>query len=63
MGIILDLLAKRKLLVSDGAWGTMLQAAGLTGGAVPEEWNASHPQAVRSVAAAYGQGGLRYRPD
>jgi len=53
MGIILERLARKKLLVSDGAWGTMLQSAGLTGGAVPEEWNASHPQAVRSVAAAY----------
>jgi 5-methyltetrahydrofolate--homocysteine methyltransferase len=57
MGILLDRLARRKLLVSDGAWGTMLQAAGLTGGDVPEEWNASHPAAVQAVAAAYDQVG------
>ena len=57
MGMVLDLLAKRKLLVSDGAWGTMLQALGLSGGAIPEDWNASHPDLVRSVAAAYGKAG------
>ncbi len=57
MGIILDRLAKKKLLVSDGAWGTMLQAQGLGGGDIPEEWNATHPDAVRSVAAAYDQAG------
>ena len=32
MGILLERLARKKLLVSDGAWGTMLQAAGLSGG-------------------------------
>ncbi len=57
MGILLDRLAKKKLLVSDGAWGTMLQAKGLQGGDIPEEWNASHPDAVKSVAAAYDQAG------
>lgn len=57
MGILLNRLAKRKLLVSDGAWGTLLQAAGLTGGQMPEEWNASHPQVVQSIAAAYQAAG------
>ncbi len=57
MGILLDRLAKKKLLVSDGAWGTMLQAQGLSGGDIPEEWNASHPDAVRSVAEAYDKAG------
>ena len=57
MGILLERLAKKKLLVSDGAWGTLLQAAGLTGGDVPEEWNASHPDAVKAVAAAYDKVG------
>ena len=57
MGILLERLAKKKLLVSDGAWGTMLQAKGLGGGDIPEEWNASHPDAVRSVAAAYDKAG------
>ena len=57
MGILLDRLAKKKLLVSDGAWGTMLQAKGLGAGDIPEEWNASHPQEVRAVAAAYEKAG------
>ena len=57
MGILLERLAKKKLLVSDGAWGTLLQAAGLTSGDVPEEWNASHPAQVEAVAAAYEQAG------
>ena len=33
-----DLLGK-KLLFFDGAMGTMLQAAGLKGGEIPEYWN------------------------
>jgi 5-methyltetrahydrofolate--homocysteine methyltransferase len=57
MGIVLERLAKKKLLVSDGAWGTMLQARGLSGGETPEEWNASHPDAVKAVAAAYDKAG------
>jgi 5-methyltetrahydrofolate--homocysteine methyltransferase len=57
MGILLERLAKKKLLVSDGAWGTLLQAAGLSAGDVPEEWNASHPDAVQGVAAAYEKAG------
>jgi 5-methyltetrahydrofolate--homocysteine methyltransferase len=57
MGILLDRLAQKKLLVSDGAWGTMLQAAGLTGGACPEEWNITHPEQVEKVARAYQDAG------
>ncbi len=57
MGILLDRLTKKKLLVSDGAWGTMLQAAGLTGGACPEEWNVTHPDEVKKVARAYQDAG------
>lgn len=56
MGVILDRLADKKLLVSDGAWGTMLQAKGLTGDC-PEQWNISHPDDVKSVAAAYAAAG------
>ncbi len=57
MGILLDRLAEKKLLVSDGAWGTMLQAKGLTADDCPEEWNVSHPDAVQSVAKAYAEAG------
>lgn len=53
MGILLQRLAEKKILVSDGAWGTMLHAKGLGIGDCPEEWNISRPEAVRSIAAAY----------
>jgi len=57
MGILLDRLNERKLLVSDGAWGTLLQAKGIRGGDCPEEWNISHSDEVKSVAAAYAEAG------
>jgi len=57
MGVLLDLLAKKKILVSDGAWGTMLQAKGMTSQDCPEEWNVSHAAEVQSVARAYAEAG------
>jgi len=45
------------LLISDGAWGTELQARGLPTGAVPDAWNLSNPAAVESVARAYADAG------
>ncbi len=57
MGVLLDKLAEKKLLVSDGAWGTMLHAKGLTNEFTPEEWNVSHPEEVQSVAKAYADAG------
>lgn len=43
--------------VSDGAWGTQLQAAGLPGGACPDGWNVTNPAAVEAVAQAYVEAG------
>ena len=43
--------------VSDGAWGTQLQAAGLPGGACPDGWNVTNPGAVEVVAQAYVEAG------
>jgi 5-methyltetrahydrofolate--homocysteine methyltransferase len=57
MGVVLDALAERKILVSDGAWGTLLQAAGLKVGECGESWNLVRPEAVRAVAAAYVEAG------
>ena len=57
MGAILNLLTEKKVLVSDGAWGTMLQARGLTPQHCPEEWNVSHAEDVISVAAEYARAG------
>jgi len=50
-------LARKGLLVSDGAWGTMLQAAGLPAGHCPELWNIENSGAPRGVAAAYAAAG------
>ena len=43
----------KRLVYLDGGMGTMLQAAGLRGGEVPESWNLSHPEAVKAVHRAY----------
>lgn len=43
--------------VTDGAWGTMLQAQGLPAGGCPELWNVERPEAVESVARAYVEAG------
>lgn len=48
-----QLLESTEYLVLDGAMGTMLFAAGLVSGASPEEWNVSHPEAIRSVHRHY----------
>jgi 5-methyltetrahydrofolate--homocysteine methyltransferase len=57
MASILSALAERKLLVSDGGWGTFLVAAGLGAGECPELWNIDHPDVVRNIAATYAEAG------
>jgi 5-methyltetrahydrofolate--homocysteine methyltransferase len=57
VGALSDRLAAKKILVSDGAWGTMLQAEGLEPGSCPELWNLEHPEKVRAVAASYANAG------
>ena len=44
-------------VLTDGAWGTQMQARGLDVGACPDEWNLSNPQAVEEVARAYVDAG------
>jgi 5-methyltetrahydrofolate--homocysteine methyltransferase len=44
-------------LVTDGAWGTQLQLAGLGPGQCPEEWNLSRPDRVERVARSYADAG------
>jgi 5-methyltetrahydrofolate--homocysteine methyltransferase len=46
-------------VLGDGAMGTMLQAAGLMTGGLSEEWNASHPDEVRSILQAYADAGAQ----
>ncbi len=50
--IIKDLLGKR-LVFFDGAMGTLLQQNGLAAGELPELWNLSHPDLIRSIHRAY----------
>jgi 5-methyltetrahydrofolate--homocysteine methyltransferase len=57
MGALLQKLRAKGILVSDGAWGTMLQAQGLEPGGCPELWNVLFPERVRAVAAAYAAAG------
>lgn len=52
----------RKLLargptITDGAWGTELQARGLPSGDLPDLWNLTHPDRVADVARAYVEAG------
>jgi methionine synthase I (cobalamin-dependent) len=44
-------------IVTDGAWGTQLQLRGLKTGECPDEWNLSHPEAVKEVASLYVEAG------
>lgn len=44
-------------VVTDGAWGTQLQALGLGAGEFPDAWNLSHAEKVREVARAYVEAG------
>ncbi|MCC6262308.1 MAG: homocysteine S-methyltransferase family protein [Bryobacterales bacterium] len=55
---IREMLARGPLL-SDGAWGTQLQARGLALGECPDAWNLSHPESVRAVAQSYIEAGSR----
>lgn len=50
---LLRLIAEGKTLVSDGAWGTFLQAKGLKPGECPEQWNIDRPADVLSIADSY----------
>jgi methionine synthase I (cobalamin-dependent) len=45
------------LLITDGAWGTELQARGLPPGTIPDAWNLTHPEQVEEVARAYAEAG------
>src|SRR5271157_3915815 len=45
------------LLITDGAWGTELQARGLPPGTMPDTWNLAHPERVEAVARAYVEAG------
>jgi 5-methyltetrahydrofolate--homocysteine methyltransferase len=46
-----------RVVVFDGAMGTMLQASGLTDGGAPELWNVTAGEKVKSIYRGYAQAG------
>ena len=53
-----ELIASTPVL-TDGAWGTELQASGLAPADLPDLWNLAHPDRVETVARAYVDAGSR----
>jgi len=56
--LLAELLARGPVL-TDGAWGTQLQARGLAIGEFPDLWNLTHPERVAEVAQSYVDAGSR----
>jgi 5-methyltetrahydrofolate--homocysteine methyltransferase len=48
---------KQKVLLSDGAWGTLLQSKGMTPGECSEYWNVTHRNDVLQIAKSYIEAG------
>ena len=48
-----------EIILLDGGMGTMLQAAGLPLGVMPESWNITHPEAVTAIHRRYAAAGSR----
>ena len=44
-------------LIYDGGMGSMLQAAGLPAGELPERWNLSHADKIVAIHKAYFEAG------
>jgi 5-methyltetrahydrofolate--homocysteine methyltransferase len=56
---VAGLLGDSRPVLSDGAIGTMLQAAGLMPGASPEIWNVEHDDRLRVIHTAYADAGAQ----
>jgi 5-methyltetrahydrofolate--homocysteine methyltransferase len=54
---ILDEIKSGKILLSDGALGTMLQSQGLKPGECPELWNITHRDVLKEIAELYIRAG------
>jgi methionine synthase I (cobalamin-dependent) len=59
MPTLIETLAAQRPVLTDGAWGTQLQARGLAVGACPDAWNLTHPERVQEIAEAYVAAGSR----
>ncbi len=58
MNKIQEKLKEKGTLFVDGAWGTMMQNAGLKAGECPELWNLEHSEKVFEIAKAYADLGV-----
>ena len=54
---LLEKISKGDILLSDGAWGTFLQATGLKPGECPELWNITRKNDIIRIAEAYIEAG------
>jgi 5-methyltetrahydrofolate--homocysteine methyltransferase len=59
MNVLLYDLTHAGPVLTDGAWGTELQARGLASDEFPDAWNLTHPDRVTAVARAYVEAGSR----
>lgn len=50
---LLQTIQSGRILVSDGAWGTLLHERGLGTGECPESWNLTHREDVHAIAKGY----------
>jgi methionine synthase I (cobalamin-dependent) len=57
MNALIAELVRGAPILTDGGWGTELQARGLAPGECPDEWNLTRPEDVAAVAAAYAEAG------
>lgn len=57
MGNLRSLLNEKRILIADGATGTMLQTLGLHGARCPEEWNLKRADVVAQIPRAYMEAG------
>lgn len=56
---LMDSLLRRVPVVTDGAWGTQMQARGLPAGESPDGWNLTHAGLVEEIPRAYVEAGSR----
>ena len=57
MDSLTELLGANGFLLTDGAMGTQLFAAGLMAGDPPEVWNLEHPDRIRAIHQSYVDAG------
>jgi methionine synthase I (cobalamin-dependent) len=56
---LIQRLLKEGVILTDGSWGTQMQARGLKRGEPPDVWNLTHPDLVEEVARQYVEAGSR----